>query len=81
MNQADLIKLAIAGAVSFAAYKYSSNVFVKAAAAGVIGVMVAKRLPITAWCSASARIRMCACNWPPDARIRFVSTSRMRGIR
>ena len=45
MTQADLIKLAIAGGVAFAAYKYSPNVFVKAAAAGVIGVMVAKRIP------------------------------------
>ena len=45
MNQADLMKLAIAAGIAFAAFKFSHNQAVKGAALGVLGVMVAKRLP------------------------------------
>lgn len=45
MDQAAWIKLAIAAGIAFAAYKYSSNQAVKGAALGVLGVMVAKRIP------------------------------------
>lgn len=44
MNAADLQKLAIAGAVLFAGYKYG-NPMVKAGALAVAAGIVAKRLP------------------------------------
>ena len=45
MTQADWIKLGIAAGAAFAVYKYASNMAVKGAALGVLGVMVAKRVP------------------------------------
>lgn len=45
MNQADLMKLAVALAAVWAVYKFVPNAAVKAAALGVGGVIVAKRLP------------------------------------
>jgi hypothetical protein len=45
MTQADLMKMAIAAGIAFAAYKYLPNMAMKSAALGVLGVMVAKRIP------------------------------------
>lgn len=45
MNTEALTKLAIAAGVTFAVYKFVPNAAVKAAALGVIGVMVAKQVP------------------------------------
>jgi len=44
MNQAELTKLAIAGGILFAAYKYG-NGMVKAGALAVAAGMIAKRVP------------------------------------
>lgn len=44
MSQADLTKLAIAGAILFAGYKYG-NGMVKAGALAVAAGVVAKRIP------------------------------------
>ncbi len=44
MSQADLMKLGIAGAILFAAYKYG-NGMVKAGAVAVAAGIVAKRVP------------------------------------
>lgn len=44
MTQADLMKLAIAGGILFAAYKYG-NATVKVGAVAVAAGIVAKRLP------------------------------------
>lgn len=44
MTQADLMKLAIAGGILFAAYKYG-NGMVKAGAVAVAAGIVAKRVP------------------------------------
>lgn len=44
MTQADMTKLAIAGGILFAAYKYG-NSMVKAGALAVAAGMVAKRVP------------------------------------
>jgi hypothetical protein len=45
VNQADLIKLGVALAAVWAVYKFVPHSAVKAAALGVGGVIVAKRLP------------------------------------
>ena len=45
MNQADLMKLAIALGVVWATYRFVPNAAVKAAALGVGGIIVARRLP------------------------------------
>lgn len=45
MNQADLMKLAIAGAALWGIYKFAPNQAVKAMALGAAGVLVAKRIP------------------------------------
>ena len=44
MTQADLMKLAIAGGIVFAAYKYG-NGLVKAGTVAVAALVVAKRVP------------------------------------
>lgn len=44
MNQSDLMKLGIAGAILFAAYKYGNGI-VKAGALAVAAGVVAKRVP------------------------------------
>jgi hypothetical protein len=44
MNQADLMKFAIAGGILFAAYKYG-NGMVKAGALAVAAGVIAKRVP------------------------------------
>lgn len=44
MNQSDLMKLGIAGAILFAAYKYG-NGLMKAGAVAVAAGVVAKRIP------------------------------------
>lgn len=44
MNQSDMMKLAIAGGILFAAYKYG-NPMLKGAAIAVAGVAIAKRVP------------------------------------
>lgn len=44
MNQNDLMKLAVAGGILFAAYKYGNGI-VKAGAVAVVAGMVAKRTP------------------------------------
>jgi len=45
MDTAALTKLAIAAGVAFAVAKFSSNAWVKGAAVGVLGVIVAKQVP------------------------------------
>jgi hypothetical protein len=45
MNTAALTKLAIALGATYAAYKFIPNQSVKAAALGVMGVIVAKQVP------------------------------------
>lgn len=45
MNQADLIKAGIALGIVYAVYKFVPNAAVKAAALGVGGMIVAKRVP------------------------------------
>lgn len=44
MSSAQLTSLAIAGGILFAAYKFG-NAEIKAAALGVAGIIVAKRVP------------------------------------
>lgn len=44
MQQSDLMKLAIAGGIVFAAYKWG-NPMVRGAAVAIAGVAVAKRIP------------------------------------
>lgn len=44
MTQADLMKLAIAGGILFAAYKYG-NGMLKAGAVSVAAIIVAQRVP------------------------------------
>lgn len=44
MTQSDLLKLAIAGGILFAAYKYGNGI-VKAGAVAVAAGIVAKRVP------------------------------------
>ncbi len=44
MQQSDLMKLAIAGGIIFAAYKWG-NPMVRGAAIAIAGVAVAKRVP------------------------------------
>jgi hypothetical protein len=44
MDQSQMMKLAIAGGILFAAYKYG-NPMLKGAAIAVAGVVVAKRVP------------------------------------
>jgi len=44
MNQADLMKLAVAGGILFAAYKWG-NPMVRGAAVAVAGVAIAKKIP------------------------------------
>lgn len=44
MNQADLMKLAAAGGILFAAYKYG-NAMVKGGAVAIAATIVAKRIP------------------------------------
>jgi hypothetical protein len=46
MTQADMTKLAIALGICYAAYKFVPNAAAKAAALGVAGVIIAKRIPI-----------------------------------
>jgi hypothetical protein len=41
----EMKKLAIAGAILFAGYKYAPNAIVKAAVLGVAGIVVAKQTP------------------------------------
>lgn len=45
MNSADLTKLGIALGATFAVYKFVPNAAVKAAALGVMGVIVARQVP------------------------------------
>lgn len=45
MNSADLTKAGIALGIVFAVYKFVPNAAVKAAALGVGGMIVAKRIP------------------------------------
>jgi gamma-glutamyl phosphate reductase len=45
VDQASLIKLAVALGVVYAVYKFVPNAAAKAAALGVGGVIVAKRIP------------------------------------
>jgi hypothetical protein len=45
MNQADMVKLAMALGISFGVYHFVKNPGVKAAALGVMGVIVAKQIP------------------------------------
>ncbi len=44
MDQSQIMKLALAGGILFAAYKYGSRP-IKAAAVAVAGIAVAKRVP------------------------------------
>jgi hypothetical protein len=45
MDTANLTKLAIAGGIIFAAIKFAPNALVKAGAAGVAAMIVAKQIP------------------------------------
>jgi len=45
VNQADLIKLGVALAAVYAVYRFAPSQMIKAAALGVGGVIVAKRIP------------------------------------
>ena len=45
MDQAQLMKLGAALAITFGVYKFAPNAAVKAAALGVLGVVVAKQVP------------------------------------
>lgn len=46
MTQENLLKLAMAAGATFAIYKFAPSSAVKAAALGVMGVIVARQLPI-----------------------------------
>lgn len=48
MNQADLMKTAIALAIVYAVYRFVPGNAVKAAALGVGGTIIAKRVPFVA---------------------------------
>lgn len=45
MDQAAMVKLAIAAGVAFGVYKFVGNQAVKGAALGVLGVIVARQIP------------------------------------
>jgi hypothetical protein len=46
MTQSDMTKLAIALGICYAAYKFVPNQAAKAAALGVAGVVIAKKIPV-----------------------------------